>query len=237
MPGPFGETGLSGASSDLKGWSTLNTLEALQSVLGAEVFVQNDANAAAMAERLGGHAQALHSYAYLYFGAGLGLGIVSNGQLLSGAFGNAGELGQIVVATPDGPRPLEQIASRNAARAHLAAAGLDGSDMDQLHHLFSHERAIFEGWIDRAADGLTQIIPMLENLLDPETVLMGGAMPAPVLSALVERVALPEKSVSNRRDRTCPRLQVGTCGRLTATRGAAALVLSHALHPQLALSA
>lgn len=237
MPGPFGETGLSGASADLRGWSKLNTQEVLQTALDTAVFVQNDANAAAMAERLGGRAQGLHTYAYLYFGAGIGLGIVSHGQLVTGAFGNAGELGQLPVQTPDGLRPLEAVASRNSAQATLSKSGLAAVDIDQLSGHFESQSAAFDHWIDGAAAGLAQIVPTLENLLDPETILLGGAMPAPVLDAIVDRIILSDASVSNRADRGIPRLQVGACGRLTATRGAAALVLSHAMSPQLTLSA
>ncbi|WP_424966207.1 ROK family transcriptional regulator [Dinoroseobacter sp. S375] len=237
MPGPFGATGLSGASADLTGWTDINVQEAFETALDGPVFVQNDANAAAMAERLGGLAQGVQTFGYLYFGSGLGLGLVAHGQLITGAFGNAGELGQIPVMTPDGPRTLENCASRNAVQSHLARAGLPGDDIEQLARHFADGQPALLGWIDGAAAALSQVLPLLENLFDPETILLGGAMPAEIVEAMVARITLPEVSVAHRPDRQYPRLQVGSCGRLTATRGAAALVLSNALSPQFSLSA
>ncbi|WP_424972100.1 ROK family transcriptional regulator [Dinoroseobacter sp. S76] len=237
MPGPFGATGLSGASADLTGWTDMDVQGAFEATLDGPVFVQNDANAAAMAERLGGIAQGLQNFAYLYFGAGLGLGLVAHGQLITGAFGNAGEMGQIPVMTPEGPSTLEACASRNAVQSHLASAGLPGDEIEHLARHYADGTPALLSWIDGAAAALSQVLPLLENLFDPETILLGGAMPAEIVEAMVARITLPEISVANRPDRLHPRLQVGTCGRLTATRGAAALVLSNALSPQFSLSA
>src|SRR6478735_1793151 len=60
--------------------------------------IENDATAAAVGERLHGAARNLKNYCLLYFGAGLGLGIMSEGRPLRGAFGNAGEIGHFVVS-------------------------------------------------------------------------------------------------------------------------------------------
>ncbi|NNU97876.1 ROK family protein, partial [Anoxybacillus sp. EFIL] len=50
MPGPFGDTGLTGTESELPGWNTGDPAEIFANTLNLPVFVENDANAAAMAE-------------------------------------------------------------------------------------------------------------------------------------------------------------------------------------------
>ena len=153
MPGPFGKVGLSGASqSELKGWDGVDPVAALEDSLGVPVVVENDATAAAVAERVSGVAKGLNSYCYIYFGTGLGLGVVADGQVLRGAFGNAGELGHVVVV-PDG-RPcacgnrgcLETYASRFAVRDCLAKTGITVESVKDLERLYKECNAELMDW-------------------------------------------------------------------------------------------
>lgn len=147
MPGPFGKTGLAGQSADLPGWEHSDPKSLLSEALGLPVELSNDANASAMAERLGGAAGRLDSFAYLYFGAGLGLGVVQNGQLLTGAFGNAGEIGQIPVMTADGPVPLERRLSRLSIQTHMGRP----LDITELAQLFAEGDPDLQRWMGSAA--------------------------------------------------------------------------------------
>lgn len=232
MPGPFGTAGPRDQRSELVAWRDIDAQEHFSGALGLTVQVENDANAAAMAERINGAAKGLRSYAYLYFGAGLGLGIVSEGQLFRGAFGNAGEIGQIVVPGPDGPVVLEQAVSRVAAQADLATAGLTVASVQDLdlHHRAGHPA--MTAWLERAAGPLSHAVALIENLFDPEAVILGGAMPDGLLDDLISRVALSPASVSHRPDRG-PRLLRGASGRMTAALGAGALVLNDVFTPQI----
>ena len=87
-------------------------------------------------------------------------------------------------------------------------------------------------WLDTGAAALSQAVGLIENLFDPQTIILGGAMPEAVLDHLIAHTDLPELSVSNRSDNPSPRLQRGTCGRMTATLGAASLILNRAFTPQ-----
>ncbi|WP_299747732.1 ROK family transcriptional regulator [uncultured Tateyamaria sp.] len=229
MPGPFGATGLSGQASDLPGWQTIDVPALFGEALERAVIVSNDANAAAMSERFG-TAQGLMDYAFLYFGAGLGLGFVHHGQLVEGAFGNAGEIGHLPVMTEGGLKPLEQMVSRVSAQSALAAHG--PLDIDALDRLCNAADPDLMRWLGTACDALGQALGVIENLFDPQTVILGGAMPASILNHLAQQTPLPELSVSNRPDATLPRLQCGTSGRMTATFGAAALILNRAFTTQ-----
>ncbi|MCC1494415.1 ROK family transcriptional regulator [Cognatishimia sp. F0-27] len=234
MPGPFGQTGLAGHSADLPGWQTVAPEVLFETALGLPIELSNDANAAAMAERIGGVARAVHSYAYLYFGTGLGLGLVSAGQLVTGAFGNAGEIGHIPVTTKTGPAPLESCLSRVSVQAHLAASGRHAPDVAALDALHRAGDAALRDWIAEAAAALGQALHIIENLFDPQTVILGGAMPAALLDDLIAATTPPAGSVSARDDNPLPRLMRGASGRMTATIGAASLILNRAYSPRAA---
>jgi len=234
MPGPFGRTGVADDGARLPGWEEVDAEARFAEALDIPVFVENDANAAAMAERISGVAVGLGTFAYLYFGAGLGLGLIGQGALVRGAFGNAGEIGRLPVPTPDGPVALEEAASRLAVQRHLRSLGIEAPDIDALAGLHAAGHPALSGWLGSAAAALGHAIHVVENLFDPETTILGGAMPAALLDELIARIELPANSVSNRADRTAPRLQRGASGRMTATEGAAALVLNRTFTPQIA---
>ena len=228
LPGPFGRTGLSGLGSDLPGWEAIDATELFEKNFEHPFAVSNDANAAALAERFAA-ARELRDYAFVYFGAGLGLGLVQHGQLMNGAYGNAGEIGHIPVISGDAAVALEQVVSRFSLERAMAAHG--SIKLAEIDRLYQQQDVDLMRWLDSACDALSQAIGVIENLFDPQTIILGGAMPAMILAHLVERTSLPDLSVSNRTDNPLPRMQVGTCGRMTATFGAAALILNRAFTP------
>ncbi len=68
---------------------------------GLKVFIENDANAAAIAEHLFGVAKELKDFIFVFAGVGLGGGLFLNGQLYRGRGGYAGEIGHTsIVAEP-----------------------------------------------------------------------------------------------------------------------------------------
>ena len=234
MPGPFGATGLSGRETELPEWQNVNPAELFQSALGLPVEVSNDANAAAMAERISGCAHGLGSFAYLYFGTGLGLGLVSQGHLVRGAFGNAGEIGHIPVPTPLGSAPLETRLSRMSVRRQLEMSGHNNIDFEKIEKLYATSDPELMTWLGSASDALGHAMQIIENVFDPQTTILGGAMPDAVLRHLVRNVSLNNASVSRRSDNPQPRLQCGASGQLVATLGAAALILNSRLTPHAA---
>src|SRR5690625_7247296 len=75
---------------------------ALEELLGLPVELENDANAAGFAEHLYGAARGLSSSVYLTLSTGIGGGLFIGDQVIRGAHGIAGEVGQLTVL-PGGP--------------------------------------------------------------------------------------------------------------------------------------
>ena len=238
MPGPFGIEGLSGVGpTTLPDWSGVDVAASLQRRCGVPVTVDNDANAAAVGEMLFGQGRAVSGFCMLYFGAGVGLGAIVADQPLKGAFGNAGEIGHVVVEPGGAPCHcgqagcLERYVSLHALREAMARDG-DAPDDAALLRLHAAGDASLLAWLDRAAPRLSWVIGLLENVFDPQTVILGGKMPRPILDALIARLEIPA-SVANRRDRALPRVQRGQTGEESAALGAAALPFFDAITPQL----
>ena len=59
---------------------------------GASLVMENDVDAAALAERALGHGREVDNFAFAHIGTGIGMGLVLGGQLLRGAHGVAGEI-------------------------------------------------------------------------------------------------------------------------------------------------
>lgn len=78
-------------------WRNVPIKSVFAEALDIPVFVDNDANVAALGERYLGTAQNVEDFIYLAAGAGLGGGIVLGGQLYSGIGGYAGEIGHMTI--------------------------------------------------------------------------------------------------------------------------------------------
>jgi predicted NBD/HSP70 family sugar kinase len=240
MPGPFDIEGMSSVGpTSLPGWAGKNPASILSTATGVNALVENDATAAAVGERLHGVARNLKNFCLLYFGAGLGLGIVAEGRPMRGAFGNAGEIGHVIV-TPGGEPCacgnrgcLERYASLHALKERLAAKGVPCSSLADLETLHANQHPILREWIAEAAAHLAPVVGMLENLLDPESIVFGGALPDALLDDLIASLEPLPLSVASRRERALPRVMRGTTGLFTAALGAAALPLLETVTPKL----
>jgi len=239
MPGPFDVEGMTSVGpTALPGWQDFPVADELQRLTGIAVTVENDATAAAIGERLYGVARNLGSFVYLFIGTGLGAGLFLDGHLYKGSRHNAGEIGHMIVKPGGlscgcGKRGcLERYVSLRAAYDRLDLPDPDHASPDVLEELLAQGDDRLEAWIADAVDPLRQAIDVLELALDPETVVVGGFMPLPVIEALVARLEPLHLSVSSTRARSTPRVLVGAAGKDTSVLGAAALPIFSETNPQ-----
>jgi predicted NBD/HSP70 family sugar kinase len=240
MPGPFDVEGMTSVGpTTLSGWLDFDAVVSISRMLGAPITLENDATAAAVGERLYGAAKNLKDFCLIYFGQGLGLGIMIDGRPYRGANGNAGEIGHVLVKK--GGRLcscgqhgcLEAYASFHSLSQQLSAAGIDGTEYADLERLHRERHPIVMEWIEEAAGYLAPQVAMLENLFDPEVIVLGGVFPPGLLEDLVQAMQPLPLSVAHRRNRSAARLIHGRTGRLTAVLGAAALPLLETMTPRL----
>ncbi len=102
-PGPLDiHTGVVVAPPNLPGWQDVPLKELIEERVGIETFLENDANAAALAEHRFGAGRAVDHMIYVTVSTGVGGGLILDGRLYHGAEGAAGEIGHITVL-PNGP--------------------------------------------------------------------------------------------------------------------------------------
>ncbi|MBI4368177.1 MAG: ROK family protein [Candidatus Omnitrophica bacterium] len=88
-------------SPNLPSWEHFSIAPVLKRVFHVPVFVENDANAAALGERYFGSGRGVGNFLYVTVSTGIGSGIVANGELLRGEGGSAGEIGHMTIV-PNG---------------------------------------------------------------------------------------------------------------------------------------
>lgn len=87
---------------NLPGWDEVHIVEMTEEHFGVKAFVQNDANAGAMAEWMYGAGRGYNNVAFFTFGTGMGSGLILDGHLYSGTTDLAGEVGHMRLS-PNGP--------------------------------------------------------------------------------------------------------------------------------------
>ena len=118
------------AAPNLSGWHNISLRDIFQERYHMPIFVENDANAAALGEYMFGAGRGCKDLVYLTISTGIGSGVIVNGQIVGGTSGTAGELGHMTVDWRGGPCNcgnigcLESIASGTAiARRAQEAIG------------------------------------------------------------------------------------------------------------------
>ena len=221
LPGPFDVDSMSFVGpTTMVGWGNIALRERLTEATGLPSFLEADMAAAALGERLYGVGAEFSEFYYLYFGVGLGGSMVHDGAALRGAWGNAGEIGHIPVVPGGEPCPcgnrgcLERYVSLEAFNRRSAGMG-------EVR------------WVEAIAPLLRAAITTIENLYDPQTIILGGLASDSLMGHLGAATATLPNSVSARRDRSAPRVIVSDGGHRAVLRGAAALAVAGVLSPRL----
>jgi len=147
-------------------WRTFPLRERLSIATALPVYGDLDAKALAMAEGWLGAAQGKESFLAMVVSAGVGGGIVLNGQLLDGAGGNAGHIGHIIVE-PNGRRC--SCGARGCLEAEASGAAIEAIT-GRPHSSPTYEIMQRTGrLVGRAAASVC-------NLLDLDLVVVGGSV-------------------------------------------------------------
>lgn len=96
------EKGLFISPPHLPAWHGVNIKEILEKEFNIPTYLENDANACALAEYYYGNGINSKNFVFLTFGTGLGAGLILNGSLYRGSNSQAGEIGHIRISE-DGP--------------------------------------------------------------------------------------------------------------------------------------
>lgn len=186
--------GVVASSPNLPGWKHIPLLRLMSAAVDLPLLLENDANAAVFGEFWVGAGRGRRTIVLLTLGTGVGGGIMTDGRLLRGADGMAGEIGHLTVereglACPCGNRGcLEQYSSaRGIARRY---SQLKAGDASHDHLPEGEECVTAAGVHRRATEGdphalktlreagvyLGTAFASLVNILNPESIIIGGGV-------------------------------------------------------------
>jgi glucokinase len=233
------------SAGNLPGWSgSFDVRAALREELAVDVSLGNDVNVATMAEFELGAGRPYSSLLGVFWGTGVGGGIVLDGELWQGR-ASAGELGHMCVKIGGSRCPcgrkgcLEAYAGRGAMEARARKAIDDGKSTELFKIMKKRGRTrLTSGVFSRALDQGDQLATMLieraiealgagvasaVNLLDVEAVIIGGGLGIRLGQPYADRIerAMMPHLFSDYRP---PAVQVAALGDLGGAIGAALLV-------------
>jgi glucokinase len=198
-PGDADEkTGIVSNAKNLPDWEgSFPLAEALNKALGTEVRVGNDVQVATEAEFHLGAGREFQSLIGVFWGTGVGGGLVLDGKPWLGR-GAAGEIGHMVVKRDGAKCPcgrrgcMEAYAGRSAMEAEARRQHEEGAKTDLFKLMEKHEKPrltsgiweraldhgdhLTEDLIHRAIEALGTGIASAVNLIDPEAIIIGGGL-------------------------------------------------------------
>jgi predicted NBD/HSP70 family sugar kinase len=230
IPDWLGEVSVIGRPPHYDEWSGFDVRGALSRVTSHPVFIDNDANAAALGEIEYGLGTEIGSFFYILVNACLGGSLVINGVRHKGAGGLGGEIGWLPVVTTEGvgageTRPLGDMYSLFLLLDHLQQNGIAASRPADLLALDARGRDLVSGWLKRFAVTLAEAIVDIGMVVDPEAVLIGGRLPVRLIDDLLIHV----RDEITRRGMPAPSLHRAASSEDAAALGAATMPLSHRL--------
>ncbi|MBR5011798.1 MAG: ROK family protein [Clostridia bacterium] len=164
---------------------------------GKKVFIENDANVAALAEATSGAAKGTNLSVTVTLGTGIGGGLIMDGKIFTGANGRGGEFGHMVIESQGRQCTCGR---KGCWEAYASVTGLinltkeqmqqspesvmweiAGGSLDRVNGLTSFEgmrrgdkaaKAVVDKYLRYVAEGILDII----NMLQPEVIVIGGGI-------------------------------------------------------------
>jgi len=194
VPSPVdAERGVVAFAYNLPGWKDIHLARALEEKLRVPVFLENDANMAAIGEHWRGVARGVDNFVFIAMGTGTGSGVFVNGKLYRGRTGSAGEVYRMNI---DWPRWAEDFGDSGHFESYVSGMGIAAEGRKSLpppassaasnlaaerdaYFVFEafrqsdpNARSVLEGIFTMLAVGIANIIA----ILDPDLIVLGGGI-------------------------------------------------------------
>ena len=215
----------------------LDPLAALRGRFDVPVQIDNNVNLAALGESWEGIAHGVSTFAFVSVGAGVGMGLVVDGELVRGAHGGAGEIGYLPISHDPyderhrlhggledeiGAAGIRSALASRRSRGGAGEAETEPSSAQEVFALAQRGDADAREVVDGVARRLGAAIASVIAVVDPELVVLGGgigsnpSLLAPVRGTVAELVPLTA------------RIETSQLGDQAALHGAVAAALREA---------
>ena len=183
------------APTNLPGWTDIRLADRISAALGVPVFLEKDANAAALAEFRYGKNCGIANMLYITVSTGVGGGLILNRELWRGAYGTAGEFGHMTVdfegalcrcgnrgciqKIASGPNIVAWVVSQiSSGETSLVSEGVENgvlSGRDVVRAAVNGDELCVAA-LDRAGRAVGFGIVSLAHLVNLELVVVGGGI-------------------------------------------------------------
>jgi len=219
---------LDGLKAALEYWQSDAFESWLAELTCVSCFCENDAVAAATSELLLASGSPKRHFFYLFVSTACGGSVVANGECYFGAHGKAGSFGLIPTATGKHGKWILEALSLSSLRRFLMANQVVWPDNEDAWRDAQYTKLINQ-WAAEVALEVTPALASVIALYDPEAVLIGGRLPAPVLAALIGRI---KSTLASHSMLPLPEICVAQTGYTAGVLGAAVLPLYETFAPQ-----
>ncbi|MBI1827748.1 MAG: ROK family glucokinase [Planctomycetes bacterium] len=240
-PGPLDlKKGFILRAANLPNWIQVPLRDMLTARMNLPVVLDNDANAAAYGEWWTGAGKAGGDLVMLTLGTGVGGGAIINGKVLHGAYGNAAELGHMIVVADGLPCPcgqrgcLEQYSSASGIVRRVEAAIRGGEhsslcvsapvDSETVVKAAEQGDPLCERIFDEACRFLAIVCVNIQHAFNPATIVLGGGFSG-AGEALLRRVRQHRDAETWKLCDDAPDLRISALGADAGVIGAAGLAL------------
>ena len=163
-------------------WHFLNITDELELLMHMPVYLENDANLAALAEAVLGAGKDHRIVQYLTVSTGLGAGLVIDRKIYRGAHGFANEVANTILF-PNGPQhgellagALEAISSGTAIGHRAVKAGLVIRHAGDVNDLARAGNPAAKQIMNEAKQYLANYIAGVIGFADPDIIILGGSV-------------------------------------------------------------
>jgi glucokinase len=220
-PGPLDpHTGVVLNPPNVPCWRNFPLAAEVAKVYDVPVKVENDANAAALAEAIWGAGRGFHRIFYATIGTGIGTGIIFDGRIFHGRTGSAGEGGHVSIdyrgplckcgkpgcievfasGTAIGKRARQKIADGSkSSMLYLASGNLDAVTGEIVGKAFASGDPLATEILTETADMIAPWLGNMIDLLDPHVIVIGGGAAA-LIQPFFDRIRrrIPQLTVNPR---------------------------------------
>jgi len=174
-------------------WRSYDIKTEVERLVSWPVHFCNDATAACAAELAFGNRTGYTNFLYIFFATLIGGGIVLNGALYPGRAGYAGAFGSVLVpdASESGTPAAKSLIRRASIYILENMLKNEGKDPSILWHSPNDWNTVDSTlgvWIEQAATNVSFAIGSAISIIDFEAIVIDGAFPQAVRSAVVERI-------------------------------------------------
>jgi predicted NBD/HSP70 family sugar kinase len=220
----------------MPGWDGYPVARHLRERFGASALLERDVHAMALGEHRR-HWRDLSHFVFVKVATGIGAGIISDGELLRGNHGRAGDIGHIrairesdIMCSCGNRGCVAVLASGGALVRQLADEGFDVSSPADVVDLVRRGRAMPMNHVREAGRVLGAALAAVVSVVAPTAIVVGGQLAEasePLLAGIRESVYQRASALATRE----LRIVTSRLGPRAGVVGATTLALEHVLEP------